>query len=137
MSGCHKLDLPVFKTTFSNSKPKEIIYRNFKKFNQEDFNEELRLKLSTEFVNNYSSFESVFIDVLNKHAPIREKVARDKHAHYVTKALRKVIMKGFQLEKLYFKKRTQESFKRYKIQKKLLQKIIQTRAQKLFGKPRF
>ena len=95
------------------------------------------MKLSTEFVNNYSSFESVFIDVLNKHAPIREKVARDKHAHYVTKALRKVIMKGFQLEKLYFKKRTQESFKRYKIQKKLLQKIIQTRAQKLFGKPRF
>ena len=123
MSDSHKLDLPVFKTTFSKSKPKEIIYRNFKKFNEEDFNEELRGKLSTEFVNNNSSFENVFIDVLNRHAPIREKVARDNHAPYVTKALRKVIMKGFQLEKLYFKKRTQESFKRYKIQKNCCKRL--------------
>ena len=33
LSDCHKLVLSVFKTTFSKSKPKEIIYRNFKKIN--------------------------------------------------------------------------------------------------------
>ena len=38
LSDCHKLVLPVFKTTFSKSKPKKIIYRNFKKFNEGDFN---------------------------------------------------------------------------------------------------
>ena len=32
LSDCHKLVLTVFKTIFSKSKPKEIIYRNFKKF---------------------------------------------------------------------------------------------------------
>ena len=32
-------------------------------------------------------------------------------------------MKGFQLEKLYFKKRTQESFKRYKIQKNYCKRL--------------
>ena len=31
LSDCHKLVLSVFKTTFSKSKPKEIINRNFKK----------------------------------------------------------------------------------------------------------
>ena len=54
LSDCHKLVLSVFKTPFSKSKPKEIIYRNFKKFNEEDFNQELRCRLSTELVDNYS-----------------------------------------------------------------------------------
>ena len=98
--------LSVFKTTFSKSKPKEIIYRNFKKFNEEDFNQELRGRLSTELVDNYSSFENVFIDVLNRHASIKKKVIRANHAPYATKALSKaIIMKRSQLKKIYFKKR--------------------------------
>ena len=55
-SDCHKLVLSVFKTTFSKSKPKEITYRNFKKFNEENFNQEFRVRLSTELVDSYSSF---------------------------------------------------------------------------------
>ena len=109
--------LSSFKTTFSKSKPKEIIYRNFKKFNEKDFNQELRGRLSTELVDNYSSFENAFIDVLNRHASIKKKVIRANHASYVIKALRKAIMKRSQLQKIYFKKRTQESFKKYKKQK--------------------
>ena len=89
----HKVVLSVFKTTFSKSKPKGIIYRNFKKFNEKDFNQELRGRLSTELVDNYSSFENVFIDVLNRHASIKKKVIKANHAPYVTKALRKAIMK--------------------------------------------
>ena len=38
LSDCHKLVLSVFKATFSKSESKEIIYRNFKKFNEEHFN---------------------------------------------------------------------------------------------------
>ena len=57
--------LPVFKTIFSKSKPKEIIYRNFKKFNEKDFNQEFCGKLSTKLIDRYSSFENAFIDVLN------------------------------------------------------------------------
>ena len=60
--------LLVFKTIFLKSKLKEILYRNFKKFNEEDFNQELHGRLSTELVDNYSLFEIVFIDVLNRHA---------------------------------------------------------------------
>ena len=73
--------------------------------------------MSTELVDNYRSFGNVFIDVLNRHAPIRKKVIRANHAPYVTKGLRKAIMKRSQLEKIYFKKRTQESFKKYRKQK--------------------
>ena len=109
--------LPVYKTTFSKSKPKKIIYRNFKKFNEEDFNQELRGRLSTELVDDYSSFENVFTNVLNRHGSIKRKVIRANHASYVTEALREAIMKRSQLEKIYFKKRTQESFKNIKNKK--------------------
>ena len=128
LSGCHKLELWVFETIIS--KPKKIISRNFKKFN-EDFNQELCGKLSTEQVDNYSSFENVFIDILNRHAPIKKKVIRANHAPYVTKTLRKVIMKRSQLEKIYFKKRTQESFKKYKKPKKYCSRFYK-REQKFF-----
>ena len=52
------------------------------------------------------------MDVLNRHALIKKKVIRANHAPYVAKTLRKAIMKRPQLEKIYFKKRTQESFKK-------------------------
>ena len=132
LSDCHKLVLPVFKTTFSKSKPKEIIYRNFKKFNEKDFNQELRGRLSTELVDNYSSFENVFIDVLNRYVTIKKKVIRANHAPYVTKALRKAIMKRSQLEKIYFKKRTQESFKKYKKQKNYCSRLYKRERKSFF-----
>ena len=44
-------------------------------------------------IKNYSSFKSVFTDVLNRHALIKKKVVIAKHVSYVTKALRKAITK--------------------------------------------
>ena len=41
LSDFHKLFLSVFKTAFPKSKPKEITYRNFKKFSEETINQEL------------------------------------------------------------------------------------------------
>ena len=124
--------LPVYKTTFSKSKPKKIIYRNFKKFNEEDFNQELRGRLSTELVDDDSSFENVFTNVLNRHGSIKRKVIRANHASYVTEALRKAIMKRSQLEKIYFKKRTQENFKKYKNQKNYCSRLYKRQRKSFF-----
>ena len=46
LSDFHKLVISVFKTAFLKSKPKEIIYKDFTKFSEESFNEELSLKLT-------------------------------------------------------------------------------------------
>ena len=100
LSNFHRLVISVFKTTFLKSKPKEIMYRDFKKISEERFNEELSLKLTNECVNNYLSFENKFLDILNHHAP------------YVTKILRKAIMRRSNLQTKYFKTRTPESLKK-------------------------
>ena len=111
LSDFHKV-ISVFKTTFLKSKPKEIIYRDFKKFSGESFNEELSLKLTNECVNDYSSFENIFLDTLNHHAPVKKKLLRANHAPYITKTLRKAIMRRSNLQTKYFKTRTSESLKK-------------------------
>ena len=49
-------------------------------------------------VDNYESFEKVFLDVLRTHAPYKKKVVRTIHKPYVSKQLRKTIMTRSYLE---------------------------------------
>ena len=58
--------------------------------------------------------------MLNKHAPLKKKLLRANHAPYITKTLRKAIMRRFQLETKYPKNKTQTDLKQYKKTQKLL-----------------
>ena len=62
-------------------------------------------------------FEELFLKVLDKHAPVKKKVVRANHAKYISKPLRKAIMKGSYLEKVYFKKQTNQSLERFRNKK--------------------
>ena len=81
------------------------MYRDFKSFIEEIFNQELCTSLFSETVHDYTIFENNFIRVLNRHVPLIEKVRRVSHAPNVTKALRKAIMKRSYFEKLFFPKK--------------------------------
>ena len=81
------------------------MYRDYKTFDEDIFCQELRTCLSSETVLDYNSFEENFLGVLNKHAPLKKKVLRANHAPYVTRALRKAIMKRSYLENSISKKR--------------------------------
>ena len=91
LSDCHKMILTVLKTTFSKAKRKEIIYKNYKNFDLNIFKNDLRKNI--ESVDNYEVFETEFLNVLNNHAPQKKKVIRANHVPYMTKPLRKAIMK--------------------------------------------
>ena len=73
LSNFHKLVLSVSKITFCKSKPKEIIYRNFKNFEEESFNQEPKNNLIYSSTESYEIFEKVLLDTLNKHAPLKKK----------------------------------------------------------------
>ena len=53
-------------------------------FDQTKFKNNLNEKLS-EGISNYESFETTFIEMLNKHALLRKKFLRANHAPYITK----------------------------------------------------
>ena len=61
---------------------------------------------------------------LNKHAPMKNKVVRANEISYMTRPLRKAIMKRFELESKYLKNKSYQNAKIYNKQKKLLQQII-------------
>ena len=64
-----------------------------------------------------ASFEKTFLSILEEHPPLKKKLLRANHAPYVTKAFRKAVMRRSYSEKMYFRKRTPSSLKKYKKQK--------------------
>ena len=65
------------------------------------------------------------------HAPLKKKSLRANHSLYVTEALKKAIMRS-KLDKIYFKKQTNESLKAYQKQKNYCSKLYKKERKKLF-----
>ena len=107
LPGFHKMAITLMKISFKKHSI-ERHYRNYKYFDQTKDN--LNEKLS-EGISNYKSFETTFIEVLNKHAPLKKKLFRANHAPYIAKTLRKAIMRRSQLETKHLKIKTQTDLK--------------------------
>ena len=82
-----------------------MMHRDFKNFDQEIFSRELRTTLLSEVVQDYNSFEENFLEVLNKHTPLKKKVLLANHAKCITKVLRKTTMKSHILKFLFRNKK--------------------------------
>ena len=66
----------------------------------------------------YKPFEDVFLSVLEKHVPLKKKTIKTNHTPYMTKILRKAIMRrSFLKNKYYNKNGTDESKSSYKKQR--------------------
>ena len=61
-------------------------------FNENSFNNDLKTKLNSIKILDYSSFEDILINVLNTHAPVKTKTIRANNHKFMTKTLRKAIM---------------------------------------------
>ena len=103
LSDFHKMVIAVMKMSFKKHSPIERHYRDYKYFDRTKFKNNLNAKLS-EGISNYESFKTTFIEVL----------LRANHPPYITKTLRKAIMRRSQLETKYLKTKTQTNFKLYK-----------------------
>ena len=116
-----KMVTTVMKMSFKKHSSIERHYRDYKYFDRTKFKNNLNEKLS-EGISNYESFETTFTEVLKKHAPLKKKLFRANHAPYITKTLRKTIMRRSQLETKYLKSKTQTDFKLYKKYKNFCRK---------------
>ena len=107
------------RTIFKKLKPRAINYRSYKHFSNESYIESLLHELSKEvFLNNdddLQRFCDLSIDILNRHAPHKRKLARSNQIPFITdlsKArLRNNFLKNTTRENktLYTKKRTTAS----------------------------
>ena len=79
-------------------------------------------------------FETEFLNVLNNHAPQKKKVIRANHVPYMTKPLRKAIMKRSQLENKYLQNSSNENKIRYKKQKIFCSRLYKKERKKFYSK---
>ena len=77
------------KSKFQKEKSRIIHYTSIKN-NPTGFKESLGSKLSS--CKSYEQFEQVFLDVVDKAAPLKNKAIRANQAPYMTKSLRKAII---------------------------------------------
>ena len=126
--------LTVLKTSITKSKPQKITYRDYKIFDSVRFNDELKYVLVKQKITSCTKFDEMFLGILNQHAPLKSKLLRANHASYISKPVRKAIMKRSYLENLYFKKHTDHSLRNYKKQRNYYSRIYKKERKNFLNK---
>ena len=91
-------------------------------------------KLNNLSSTTYDDFEETFLSLLNKHAPLKEKILRYNNDPFMTKELRKKIMKRSKLKNKYNKKRNYENWSLYKKTKKYCLSLLRKTKKVYFEK---
>ena len=101
-----KLISTFLRSHLSRLKPKAIYYRNYKKFNEQKFLEDVK---NTNFCfnsdnpnENYELITDLFSKIINKHAPLKKKFLRGIEAPFLNKELRKAIYDRSKLRNYYY-----------------------------------
>ena len=86
-SDFHKLTTTVLKQYFPKLKPKVVNYRDYRKFRNEEFRAQLDNEILKHDINSmeYQHFLSIFIEILNKHTPMKQKYLRANQGRFMTK----------------------------------------------------
>ena len=116
--------------TFPKAQPKIIQYRSYKNFDNQNFRIDLRTKMDGTI--SYSEFEDIFLKTLEIHAPTKKKVVRANDKPYMTKSLRKAIMRRSYLKNKYMKYKSPDLDREYKKQRNYTNRLLEKREKKIF-----
>ena len=94
------------KMTCQKASPKLTVYHDMKWFDKTALKSDLALKLATTDPKSYLNFENPFMNILDKHAPAKQKTLGANHKPYVSKGMRQAIMKRSELDSKYRKQHT-------------------------------
>ena len=124
LSDFHKLTAVSLKSQILKTPQKRKLYRDYKTLDENNFNNDLKSKLDT--INNldYSTFEHIFISVLNTHALIKTKIVRANNHEFMTKALKKAIMTRSRLKSIYLKNQNNTNRNNYKSQRNFCSNLL-------------
>ena len=128
MPDSHKMLLTVLKTTFKKAKPKEVAHSCYKIFDKDKFGSDLKQRLRTGDCKSYGNFEKIFLNCLNRHAPLKTRVVRANEVPY----MRKAIATRSRLENRYYRNKTAKSKTAYKKQKNYVSRLYKKERKKYY-----
>ena len=114
LSDCHKMIITVLKRYFKKNDPITVNYRDFKSFDGIKFRNDLIRKLEKIEKLNIDEFKNAFMELLDKHAPMKQKVVRGNNAPFMNKTLSKAFMHRTKLKNRYYKSPTNDNKTAYK-----------------------
>ena len=124
LSDFHKMILTVLKTKCQKIGASVINYRSYKNLNESDFKRDLCEAIGNTNPTDYESFQDVFNEVLDKHAPTKKKYVRANHAPFMTRALRKAVMLRSRLKNKHSNSRTVENWNNFRKQRNRCVKLF-------------
>ena len=139
LNDCHKLILTFFKAYFKKFPQKNIEYRNYKNFNENNFLYELDQELSKGSIYNekhhqHDIYTNILRIVPDKHAPIKKRILRVNEAPFMTKELSKAIMNRSKLKNRYTKWPSRENVLVFKKQKNICKSLNKKTKKNHFSK---
>ena len=126
LSDFHRMTITIMKTFFKKKKPKIISYRDYKKFSNMFFRNELLERLSQSDINNmhYQEFDNAVVEILDKHAPIKHKYIRANEAPFMNKQYKRAIMVRSKLRNKHNKGPCTQSLIAYKKQRNICTNLL-------------
>ena len=92
LSDWSKMIVTFLRASFKRTPSKNIVYRDCKHFNLNEFLHELNLEMNKgKFYNSanpYDDFSNLSKTITDKHAPTKQKKVRGNNAPFMTKELR-------------------------------------------------
>ena len=109
----------ILKSTFEKEEPKQVIYRNYKHYQWQHFDSDLKSSLNN-CNGNFDEYEQTFSSALNTHAPKKIKVLRGNHKPHLNKKLWKATMERLRLKNKTNKSKQPTNIASYKKQRNLV-----------------
>ena len=125
----------VLKLYFPKQKPNIQTFRDYKRFQNDLFRPELDYKLSKLDVFNLDleHFLNIFIEILNKHPPIKKKYLSANQGEFMSKELNKAIMTRSRLRNKYLKEKSADSKIAYDKQRNYCVNLLRRTKKKYFA----
>ena len=121
LSDHHAMITTFLRSHVIRSKPKKIFYRNYKNFNANSFLsdvENAKFCCNTGDPDlNHENLVGTFKSIIDKNAPLKQKVLRGNEAPFMNKELKKAIYTRSRLKNNLNKSRTEENNTKYKKQR--------------------
>ena len=133
LSDHHKMTITVLKSFFQKQSATIIKYRNYKNFNETIFRTQLREQLTSIRDNiTYEIFETIFMYLLNMHAPMKTKYIRANNGPFMNKILTKAAMTRSRLRNKFLKCPSNENETKYKKQRNYCTRLFKKEKKKLY-----
>ena len=127
------MTVTIMRSHYPKSTPNIVHYRNYSKFNNDYFRNDLKATLEKLENLDYQSFENIFGSTLNKYAPVKQKYIRSNNSPFMTKTLCQNISHRSKLHNKYLSNPTLENKIAYKKQRNKCVQLLRMEKRKYYN----